>query len=74
MVKNMHGQLPCKVSQLDTPLGVDAVSYQLNSPACPRFCRFCFFQSVQPKEVLLDERSIFPGLEIGGCQGCQGQG
>ena len=57
----MYDPLPCKVSQLDTPLGFDAVSYQLYSPACPRFRCFCFVQSIQPKEVLLDERTILPG-------------
>ena len=57
----MHDPLPCKVSQLDTPLGCDAVSDQLYSPACPRFCCFCFFQFIQPEEVLLDERTVLPG-------------
>ena len=61
-VDYMHDPLPCKVSQLNAPLCLDAVSYQLDSPTCPRFTHFrCLLQPVQPKEVLLNERTILPG-------------
>ena len=60
-VDNMHDPLPCKVSQLNAPLCVDAVSYQLNSPACPCFTHFRLWFVIQPKEVLLNERTILPG-------------
>ena len=57
----LHDPLPGKVSQLNAPLCLDAVSYQLNSPACPRFTHFRLWFVIQPKEVLLNERTILPG-------------
>ena len=60
----MHDPLPCKVSQLNAPLCVDAVSYQLNSSACPRLTHFRLWFVIQPKEVLLNERTILPGDRI----------
>ena len=71
----MHDPLPRKISQLDAPLSFDAVSFQLNSPACLCFTQLCIFQSIiklllqsiqplfqsiQAKEVLLNIRTVPP--------------
>ena len=52
--------LPCKVSQLDTPFGPNAISQQLDSSACPRVVRLLHLQLVQAKEVLLNVVAIPP--------------
>ena len=52
--------LPCKVSQLDTPFGPDAVPQELDSSACPRVVRLLHLQLVQAKEVLLNVVPISP--------------
>ena len=60
-LKNISALLPCTISQLDPPLCFDAAPDQLNSPASPRSRNFFQFPLVQAKEVLLNERLVFPG-------------